>query len=543
MFEVLETPKEVYNWRVHAAAFIASFAAVIIGYDAGFIGGCVVLPEFQNEFDFANKLPSDVITIKANIISLFHVGAFFGSYLVYPIGIYLGRIWGFKIAGALLTLGSGIQLVSNAQHGLSWLLAGRILTGLGIGAVSNLAPMYISEISPPSIRGRLVGLYEIAWQVGGIFGFFINYGTEQNLSGNRQWQVPIAVQLIPSALFFIGVFWLKESPQWYLMHSKRNKATGSLAFYRNLPPEHHYVQHELELMANEVLVRKQALGSEFFGPFKLLFGLRQLRYRLLLSSMLFMMQNTSGINAINYYSVAILKTIGINSIDAGLLSTGVFGLIKGTCCFIWAFFVIDVFGRKPPLVGFGLICVLSLFYLGAYIKIANPEATLNGETTPGSRSALAFFYIWTISYALSWSGFPWVYVSEIFDSRVITLAQSVNASANWFWAFIFARWAQNMIDAMKYGIFFFFGALLLISIIAFSFIYPETKNIPITHVGLLFEKGVRPWKAHARAIEIIQQQEAELEPSPISVVVETEPFDKPNNLYTETSSDSTTRLV
>lgn len=494
------------NFRIYFAAIVACFAAVIIGYDAGFIGGTVVLPEFVKEFGFEELDPSAVALHKANIISLFHAGAFFGSYLIYPIAIYWGRLWGFRISGVFITFGSAIQLISNSSRGLSALLAGRFISGVGIGAVSNLAPMYVSEIAPASIRGRLVGMYEVAWQVGGVVGFFINYGVEQHMSGPPQWLVPIAIQCIPSGLFTIGVFFIPESPRWHLTKENTPGAIKSLSWLRRKHHESDEILSELAVMEAENMQRRAAINSEFWDPFKLLLLNKSLRFRLLQTLCLFIFQNATGINAINYYSVSMFRTIGISSTSAGLLSTGVFGIIKGISCFIWAFYVVDKFGRKGPLMLFSFVCIFALWYLGAYIKIARPEETLNGEADGGSRSALAFFYIWTIGYAFSWSGIPWVYMSEVFEAKVRNLAQCFNASSNWFWAFIMARFTQQMIDSMKYGIFFFFASLLCCSILIFMLFYPETRHIPIDDVHMLFDGDVPPYKAHKRALKIIENR-------------------------------------
>lgn len=508
MNEVMDTPRTVFNIRVHFAALIASLAAVIIGYDAGFIGGTVVLPEFEREFKLDQMAEKHKRLIKSNIISLFHVGAFLGSYLVYPIGIYWGRVKGFKVSGSFITIGSLIQLLSNQLTGLQWLLMGRMLCGLGVGAVSNLAPMYVSEISPPPIRGRLVGFYEIAWQVGGIFGFFINYGTQQLLPGtSKQWQIPIALQCVPAFAFLLGTFIIRESPRWYFSRNRRDKAIESLCYLRHLPVTSDYINHELETMEMEAIERQKVLQSEFWGPMKLIWNDNNIQYRLFLTMLLFVFQNTTGINAIIYYSVSILQTLGVSSTAAGLLSTGVFGLIKGVCCFVWAFWIIDRFGRKPPVVIGSITCTIVLLYLGLYIGIAHPQHDDNGGLTKGTIVALVFFYIWTVSFAFSWSGFPWVYTSEVFDVKVRNLTQCFNASSNWFWAFVFARGSQTMIDFMGYGIFLFFGVLLMISTGLFVVLYPETSNIPLSEIDLLFEPGVSPAKAHARALDIIHQRE------------------------------------
>ena len=93
------------------------------------------------------------------------------------------------------------MLGANASRGLDLIYAGRVIAGLAVGATSNITPIYISEISPPAVRGRLVGVYEVGWQVGGLIGFWINYGLVQTMPpSHKQWIIPFAVQLIPGGL-------------------------------------------------------------------------------------------------------------------------------------------------------------------------------------------------------------------------------------------------------------------------------------------------------------------------------------------------------
>src|SRR6266536_2751257 len=172
------TPPCVYNWRVYMCATVATFAAVMIGYDSAFIGGTLALPSFVDEFkwDKAHKSVAEVNFLKANVVSLYQAGAFFGAFFAYPAGHFLGRQKGLTVFSAIFVLGAGMMLGANGQRGLGLIYGGRVLAGIGVGGASNLTPIYISEISPPAIRGRLVGLYELGWQIGGLVGFWINYG-------------------------------------------------------------------------------------------------------------------------------------------------------------------------------------------------------------------------------------------------------------------------------------------------------------------------------------------------------------------------------
>ena len=168
------TPSAVYNWRIYLLAAVASCASCMIGYDSAFIGQTIELDSFREEFHFDEWTDSKQNLISANIVSTYQAGAFFGALFAYPVGFYLGRKWGLIIAATVFTLGSGLMLGANSDHGLGIMYGGRVLAGLGVGAGSNLTPIYISELSPPAIRGRLVGVYELGWQIGGLVGFWIN---------------------------------------------------------------------------------------------------------------------------------------------------------------------------------------------------------------------------------------------------------------------------------------------------------------------------------------------------------------------------------
>jgi MFS family permease len=157
-------------------AFRAAFCAVMIGYDSAFIGGTIALSSFKKEFNWSQYSTNEQNLISENIVSLYQAGAFFGAFFAYAAGHYLGRKRGLQIFSAVFVLGAGLMLGTNGKRGLGLLYAGRVLAGVGVGGASNLTPIYISELAPPAIRGRLVGLYEMGWQIGGVVGFWINVG-------------------------------------------------------------------------------------------------------------------------------------------------------------------------------------------------------------------------------------------------------------------------------------------------------------------------------------------------------------------------------
>jgi MFS family permease len=188
------TPKEVYNWRVYGVATVASFAACMIGYDSAFIGTTLALPSFVKEFRWDELPAQELADTKSNIVSVYQAGAFFGALFAYVSNYFYGRKISLYIYSVVFCLGAGMMLGANADRGLALIYAGRVLAGIGVGACSMIVPIYISECAPPAIRGRLVGIYELGWQMGGLVGFWINYGIAETLPSNHsQWLIPFAV--------------------------------------------------------------------------------------------------------------------------------------------------------------------------------------------------------------------------------------------------------------------------------------------------------------------------------------------------------------
>lgn len=247
----------------------------------------------------------------------------------------------------LFILGAGMMLGANGERGLGLIYAGRVLCGVGVGATSMVVPIYISELAPPAVRGRLVGMFELGWQIGGLVGFWINYGlTETMAPSHKEWLIPFAVQLIPAGCLFLGAFWLKESPRWLLSKGRREEALKNLTWIRNLEADDIYIVEEVAFLDAALEEQASTIGIGFWKPFKAVGSNRKIQYRFVLGSLLFMWQNGAGINAINYYSPTVFKSIGISGGNTSFLTTGIFGVVKTALTLVWLFFLIDRLGRR-----------------------------------------------------------------------------------------------------------------------------------------------------------------------------------------------------
>lgn len=478
-----------------------------IGYDSAFIGTTLALPSFVEEFRLkpTQIAPAALALQKANIVSVYQAGAFFGAFGAYVTSYYLGRRMTLLIWTMIFILGAGLMLGANGDRGLGLIIGGRVLAGLGVGAASNMVPIYISEMSPPAVRGRLVGIYELGWQIGGLVGFWINYGLVETMApSTSQWMIPFAVQLIPAGLLLIGAVWLRESPRWQFARGDRDKAVKDLCWIRNLEPTHPYMVEEIAAIDAEIEHDRMMVGPGFWAPFKAV-KQRKVQYRLFLGGMLFLWQNGSGINAINYYSPTVFKSIGINGTNTGFFTTGLFGVVKTVVTVVWLMYLIDHLGRtKLLMIGAagGSVC---MWIIGAYIK-------LNGTSTseklpPGGIAAIFFFYLWTVFYTPSWNGTPWVINSEMFSQQTRSLGQASAAASNWFFNFIVSRFTPQMFLTMGYGVYFFFACLMILSVPFVFFLIPETKGVPLERMDELFE--IKPaHKAHGVMLERLHEMEA-----------------------------------
>ncbi|CUA72755.1 putative quinate permease [Rhizoctonia solani] len=471
-------PPEVRNWRVHLLSISVSMGAAAMGYDTGVIGGTLALPSFRRDFGLDRASQHERDTLSGNIVSTFQAGTFFGSLLTFPLVEKYGRVRGMFAAGVVFMIGAVLMTASNGHLGLIY--AGRGIAGLGIGSASLIIPVYIAEISPPSIRGRLVGIFEILSQGGSMLGFWINYIVDRTVSSNTktQWIIPLALQMLPGLFLLLGAALAPESPRWLAKNNNWEKARRNLHDLRQLPPNSKYIEEELQgirtQIENERLLAGEAGRSRWSG-FKELFH-KGTRNRVAIGLTLMMCQNMTGVNIITYYSPRIFETLGLTGTSTKLFATGFYGVAKTLGMIIFSVWLVERIGRRKGLILGGFIGSLPMWYIGGYVFVADPATkAAAGQFTRNGWGYLAMD-----------QGITWVYCSEIFPIRIRMLCVALTTADQWLWSFIVSRTTPYMITSLGYGTYFFFASLMIIFGAWAYFFVPETKGKTLEDMDRIF---------------------------------------------------------
>ncbi|KAI9167907.1 putative quinate permease [Paramyrothecium foliicola] len=455
-------PPEVRNWYIHWIALVASMSALAMGYDTAVIGGTMALDSFRRDFRMEDMPQSERDTIQGNIVSTFQAGCFFGALITFPAAERFGRRITIMCAACVFLLGG--TLMTAARGNMAFIVAGRAIAGLGIGSTSMCVPVYISETAPPSIRGRLVGIFEIASQGGGMLGFWINYATSQTISNTSiaQWTIPMALQLAPGILLAFGMLICPESPRWLARKDRFEEAEAVLTRIRRLPADHAYVRQEINEIRLQVEERS-TLQMSRKQQFKKLFQ-KGVRNRMAIGMALMFLQSFTGVNIITYYAPRIFETLGIVGTSTKLFSTGLYGCFKTLGMITFTFIVVERVGRRKGLIWGAVFGCIPMFYLGGYVLKADPAtASAAGDMQRDGWGYLAMVCVYFNAFVIcaTWQGITWTYASEIFPLDIRMLCVAITTADTWLGSFIIARSTPYMITDLGYGTYFMFGGFVI----------------------------------------------------------------------------------
>ncbi len=328
----------------------------------------------------------------------------------------------------------------------------RLLGGLGVGASSVTAPIYISEISPAERRGKLVGLFQFNVVFGIVISYFSNYLI--GLTGENSWRLMLGIQAIPSAIFFLLLRFVPESPRWLIM--KQGKVEEAREIFKIINPAtaDRIVKEitETDKEEKEVLQKDPLFSKRYRTP-------------VMLAILFAVFNQVSGINAIIYYSPRIFEMTGLGS-NSSLLSTAGLGLINFSFTLL-AMNFIDRIGRRTLM----LIGSIGLIFTLAMVSYSFYAANFNGFAVP------VFLFIYIAFFAFSQGAVIWVFISEIFPNQVRAKGQTLGSTTHWVMAAAIAFSFPYLAEKAGGGnTFLFFCIMMCIQLIFVWKVMPETKG-------------------------------------------------------------------
>jgi SP family galactose:H+ symporter-like MFS transporter len=441
---------------VTIAAAISAMGGLLFGYDTGVISGAIL---FVKQ-DFSLSAITEGFVVSAVLLGAIG-GAIFGGTLA----DHFGRRKIIILAAVIFALGGiGTALAMN----IAWLILGRIIVGMAIGVASFAAPLYISEVSPAPIRGKLVSLNQLAITIGIVVSYLVGYA----LSGSRNWRMMFGLAAVPSTLLGIGMLVMPESPRWLVSHDLLNKATRVLRKIRASTA----VGNELADIQHD-LAQQSGSWAELFSPL--------VKPALLIGIGLAVFQQITGINTIIYYAPTIFQFAGVESSSAAILATVGVGAVNMIIT-ILAMYLLDRVGRKPLLM-IGLTgMILSLVVLGA-VFMAPDFVSMH------SWIVISGLMLFVASFAIGLGPVFWLLISEIYPLKIRGMAMGIASVANWGANLIVALTFLSLAQAIgKSGTFWLYGIISIGSLFFVHFLVPETKGHSLEAIQSHWRSGKHP---------------------------------------------------
>lgn len=428
------------------------------------------------------------------IVSILSAGTFFGALIAGDLADMMGRRMTIIAGCGIFCVGVILQI---AASGLGLLAAGRLIAGFGVGFVSAIIVLYMSEIAPRKVRGAVVSGYQFCVTIGLMLASVVTYATKDRTS-SAAYRIPIGVQFLWAVILATGLFFLPESPRYFVKRGNVEKARGVLARVRGQPESSEFVESELaEIIANHEYERQVIPAGGYFkswancftgSVFKANSNLR----RTILGTSLQMMQQWTGVNFVFYYSTPFLQSS--SNIGNVFLISLIFTLVN-VCSTPLSFYAIEKFGRRALLIGGAagmVICQFIVAIIGVTIGFdkSNPDGTAQNPAAVNAQ--VAFIAIYVFFFATTWGPAAWVVIGEIFPLPIRSRGVALSTSSNWLWNCIIAVITPYLVGEdfayLKSKVFFLWGSLCFACLIYAIFLVYETKGLTLEQVDRMMDE-------------------------------------------------------
>jgi SP family arabinose:H+ symporter-like MFS transporter len=431
------------KWRfVLRTALVAALGGLLFGYDTAVISGAIGF--LTSHFDL-NPMQ------QGWAVSCTLIGCIVGAASAGWMSDRYGRKR-ILILSAILFMISAVW--SALPHSLSEFVIARMIGGFGVGIASMLSPLYISEMAPARLRGRLVSLNQFAIIFGMLLVCFVNarivtLGTAA-WQTDYSWRWMLGSEVLPAGLFWLLLYTIPESPRWLVQQGHTEEAQAILTRIDGAA----HAESELQEISKAIAMGNGSI-RELLKP--------GIRIALMIGIVLAILQQVTGIQVVLYYAPEIFKQAGISSAQA-LNHTVIVGAVNllFTLVSLW---IVDKVGRKPLLLIASVGMGLSLSVLGCtfYFELTGPWV-------------LGAVLAYVASFAVAMGPVVWVVMSEIFPTRIRGRAMSICTSILWIACFMMSQFFPSLLEKFQGNVFFLYAVMCAVSFLFVLFCIPETKQ-------------------------------------------------------------------
>ena len=452
-------------------AVVAAIGGILFGYDTAVISGTTEIVKSQ----FALSDLKEGWYVGCALI-----GSICGVLVAGSLSDYLGRKLTMLISAALFSISAIGCAVCGSFDGL---VAYRIIGGVGIGIVSIVSPIYISEVSPAKIRGTLVSLYQLAVTVGFLLAYLANWVIDANIDTNlvlgdpgltlwqkmmntEAWRGMLGSETLPALLFFFVIFFIPESPKWLIVNGKLDKAAVVL----------NKIYATSEEATEEIKVTQDSLGGETKGKWSDLLK-PGILLAVIAGSAIAILGQFMGVNAVLYYGPKIFSDAGF---DNPMFSTVLVGVVNCVTT-VLAVFIIDKVGRKQ-LIYWGVSgMIICLAAIGVYFA-------WGAALGLGNTFMLAFFLAYVFCCAISISAIVFVLLSEMYPNSVRGRAMSIAGFALWIGTYLIGQLTPVLLGWSQSGTFFIFAVMCVPYMLIMWKVIPETTGKTLEEIEAYWTK-------------------------------------------------------
>lgn len=384
----------------------------------------------------------------------------------------------------MICVGVTVQISSPYGHWYQ-VAVGRLVAGLGVGALSLLVPMYQGESGPRHIRGALISTYQLFITLGIFIANCINFGTESK-ANTASWRIPMGITYLWAIVLGVGMAFFPESPRYDYRHGKVDQAVRNLAKIYGIPPNHRSLAREFEEIKQKY-DEEHARGKITWA---ILLHAPRMKYRILVGVLLQALQQLTGANYFFYYGTTIFQGAGISNSFVTQMILG--GINFGTT--FLGLYNIQYFGRRKSLI-IGALWMFICFMVFASVGHFALDRTTPSNTPSAGIAMVCFASFFILGFASTWGPMVWTIIAELYPSEFRARSMALATASNWLWNFLLAFFTPFITSAIDFRFGYVFAGCLFLAAGTVYFCVIEGKDRTLEEIDTMYIRKVKPWES------------------------------------------------